>query len=256
MSDKEYEKWASSLFREMYVLQDSLNRKISEDWIRERTMFDFFVALRQEISEYIDSFPWKWWKKMENDIENQKVEIVDMWHFIMSFLMKLYSFKEPPYLFDYLANKSARNYLASSNDLEILFLKPKTRKGSLRFIKEVQNIEVAFYFLANQDAPYVGKTTLSKEDENLVNHALYAFFFLVRFYFSGLANFAKYYFVKNILNEIRQNNGYKEGTYQKIINKREDNEIFFNLAKDIDFTTFEEFNSKLLEKVNSTLNKS
>ena len=33
------------------------------------------------------------------------------------------------------------------------------------------------------------------------------------------------YIAKNVLNRFRQNNGYKEGSYKKIWNGREDNEV-------------------------------
>ena len=33
------------------------------------------------------------------------------------------------------------------------------------------------------------------------------------------------YIAKNVLNRFRQNNGYKEGTYQKVWNGREDNTV-------------------------------
>jgi hypothetical protein len=38
-----------------------------------------------EAAEAIDSFNWKHWKNIESepDLDNAKVELVDIWHFIM-----------------------------------------------------------------------------------------------------------------------------------------------------------------------------
>jgi dimeric dUTPase (all-alpha-NTP-PPase superfamily) len=41
--------------------------------------------MQQEIAELIDSVPWKWWAKyQEFDEQNAKVEIVDLFHFLIS----------------------------------------------------------------------------------------------------------------------------------------------------------------------------
>ncbi|MDR0679779.1 MAG: dUTPase [Puniceicoccales bacterium] len=42
-------------------------------------------ALQQEISELIDSVPWKWWAKYQNfDEQNARVEVIDILHFLVS----------------------------------------------------------------------------------------------------------------------------------------------------------------------------
>jgi dimeric dUTPase (all-alpha-NTP-PPase superfamily) len=41
--------------------------------------------MQQEMSELIDSVPWKWWAKyQEFDEQNAKVEVVDLFHFLIS----------------------------------------------------------------------------------------------------------------------------------------------------------------------------
>ncbi|EPD6447732.1 dUTP diphosphatase, partial [Campylobacter coli] len=48
----------------------------------------------------------------------------------------------------------------------------------------------------------------------------------------------KAYIGKNILNIFRQNNGYKQDTYKKIWNGREDNEVLAEiLEQELDFDT-------------------
>jgi len=65
------------------------------------------------------------------------------------------------------------------------------------------------------------------------------------------------YFVKNVLNEFRQNNGYKKGTYIKEweidigegIKNYEDNEIAYHLAQKIPLENLNEILPIELEKI-------
>lgn len=60
----------------------------SEEKVVEWTL-NWSRALQQELSELIDSCPWKWWKDMEFDKQNAKVEAVDMLHFLVSLFQTL-----------------------------------------------------------------------------------------------------------------------------------------------------------------------
>ncbi|MBI3192207.1 MAG: dUTP diphosphatase, partial [Pedosphaera parvula] len=42
-------------------------------------------AMTQEIAELTDSVPWKWWAKYQKfDQQNARVEVVDLFHFLIS----------------------------------------------------------------------------------------------------------------------------------------------------------------------------
>ena len=68
------------------------------------------------------------------------------------------------------------------------------------------------------------------------------------------------YFVKNILNEFRQKNGYKTGTYKKIwkldigegIKEYEDNQVAYYLAEQI---PLEKLDIKLMKKLDEVYQK-
>ncbi|MDQ7054985.1 MAG: dUTPase [Persephonella sp.] len=75
---------------EMLNLQEELNRKINEKWTDIRTKEDFARAIWIECAELVDSLPWKWWKKQKADMENVQIEVVDIWHFIMSYMLLEY----------------------------------------------------------------------------------------------------------------------------------------------------------------------
>jgi len=46
--------------------------------------------MQQELGELVDSVPWKWWAKYQKfDEQNAKVEIVDLFHFLVSLAQTL-----------------------------------------------------------------------------------------------------------------------------------------------------------------------
>ena len=52
---------------------------------RAKWILNYIRAMQQELAELTDSVPWKWWAKyQEFDKQNAKVEIVDLFHFLIS----------------------------------------------------------------------------------------------------------------------------------------------------------------------------
>ncbi len=76
----------------IFSKQLELNRKINPNFDEEMRDPDarrawfmrYELAMRQESSEAIDSLSWKWWKKMDDDWDNVKIELVDILHFWVS----------------------------------------------------------------------------------------------------------------------------------------------------------------------------
>lgn len=73
------------MLQTMVDLQEAHNRQIAENW-RERG-FEFYRAVWIECAELLDHFGWKWWKGHQPDLEQVKLEIIDIWHFGLSELM-------------------------------------------------------------------------------------------------------------------------------------------------------------------------
>jgi len=76
---------------EIFDLQDALNKRIGvntdnmSDEEKAKWVLNYTRAMQQEIAELIDSVPWKWWAKyQEFDEQNAKVEVVDLFHFLIS----------------------------------------------------------------------------------------------------------------------------------------------------------------------------
>jgi len=71
--------------KEMMAIQDELNCQLNPDW--EKAGWDFSLAADVEMVEAIEHYGWKWWKHQECDINQVKMELVDIWHFLLSGLI-------------------------------------------------------------------------------------------------------------------------------------------------------------------------
>ncbi|MDG1890821.1 MAG: dUTPase [Verrucomicrobiota bacterium] len=77
--------------RELFCMQKSLNERIgvqTESMTQEQKaewVLNYSRAMSQEIAELTDSVPWKWWAKYQVlDEQNARVEVVDLFHFLIS----------------------------------------------------------------------------------------------------------------------------------------------------------------------------
>jgi dimeric dUTPase (all-alpha-NTP-PPase superfamily) len=77
--------------RELWRLQKALNERIGvhtdnmTDQDRIHWILNYCRAMSQEIAELTDSVPWKWWAKYQKfDLQNARVEVVDLFHFLIS----------------------------------------------------------------------------------------------------------------------------------------------------------------------------
>ena len=75
----------------IFDLQEQLNARIGvnmkdmDDDERAKWILNYVRAMQQELAELTDSVPWKWWANyQEFDKQNAKVEIVDLFHFLIS----------------------------------------------------------------------------------------------------------------------------------------------------------------------------
>lgn len=75
----------------IFQMQEELNarigvnlRGISEEE-QTKWVLNYTRAMQQELAELVDSVPWKWWAKYQSfDKQNARVEIVDLFHFLIS----------------------------------------------------------------------------------------------------------------------------------------------------------------------------
>ncbi|MDR2463966.1 MAG: dUTPase [Verrucomicrobiales bacterium] len=83
-------------FEEIFRLQAVLNNRIGvnldqlPDTEKARWVLNYTRAMSQEMAELIDSVPWKWWAKYQRfDEQNARVEVIDLFHFLVSIAQTL-----------------------------------------------------------------------------------------------------------------------------------------------------------------------
>jgi dimeric dUTPase (all-alpha-NTP-PPase superfamily) len=76
---------------EIFQLQKKLNQRIGvnlddlDEGQQTQWILNYTRAMQQELAELVDSVPWKWWAKYQKfDAQNVKVEIIDLFHFLIS----------------------------------------------------------------------------------------------------------------------------------------------------------------------------
>ena len=82
--------------RELFRMQTALNERIGvhmegmNEAEKTKWLLNYCRAMSQEIAELTDSVPWKWWAKYQKfDEQNAKVEVVDLFHFLVSLAQTL-----------------------------------------------------------------------------------------------------------------------------------------------------------------------
>jgi dimeric dUTPase (all-alpha-NTP-PPase superfamily) len=77
--------------RELFRMQQALNERIGvhtatmSEEEKTKWVLNYCRAMSQELAELTDSVPWKWWAKYQKfDEQNARVEVVDLFHFLIS----------------------------------------------------------------------------------------------------------------------------------------------------------------------------
>jgi len=155
-----------------------------------------------ECAELIESYPWKHWKNIDDipDYENIKIETVDIWHFIMSQGLQEYKIKNMGSIENLAQHISQlENFSKFTNNTV-----PTTKD----YYEQIEAVELLIQSLFCEDP--IEKTMNLFMDIAMIAglnlHSLY-----------------QLYVGKNILNQFRQDHGYKEGKYIKIWHGKEDN---------------------------------
>lgn len=164
-------------------------------------------CIYMESAEMIDSFGWKHWKSIAQptDYDNLQIEIVDVWHFVMSLVLE----------FTY--NSGTESIEELSNRI---FETPYYQKLTTSIPLSFANDDALMVKIEN-----VMRLSLIPISPEMIGAIIEEFLDLA--YMGALNENALYrlYVGKNILNQFRQDHGYKEGHYIKIWNGLEDNAV-------------------------------
>jgi dimeric dUTPase (all-alpha-NTP-PPase superfamily) len=75
----------------IWALQETLNHRLGiktgelNDEEKQKWVLNYCRAMSQELAELTDSIPWKWWAKYQTfDEQNARVEVIDLFHFLIS----------------------------------------------------------------------------------------------------------------------------------------------------------------------------
>ena len=69
----------------MAAIFDCVNDKqLKVNELPNQWLSNYSTAMREEINELDDDLLWKWWSKDEIDLQNIRVELIDILHFLVS----------------------------------------------------------------------------------------------------------------------------------------------------------------------------
>lgn len=197
--------------KEMLVMQQRLNDETnSPGWEEGYTSFGKLInwkrCIYMECAELIDSFAWKHWKNISSSTngDNVAVEIVDIWHFMMSLILE-------------------QNHSNSKYELDVVVENISSITGFSEFCCEAYDLsEYTIYEIINDIEIIIHQCS----GFGLEIHDLLTNYFRLSLKCGvNLDKLFQIYICKNVLNQFRQDNGYKEGSYKKIWNGKEDNVV-------------------------------
>ncbi|MCH2058221.1 MAG: dUTP diphosphatase [Thalassotalea sp.] len=168
--------------------------------------YEWYRAIWAECAEMLDHHGWKWWKHQEIDVPQVQLELVDIFHFGLS--LRLMTGASVDNIAQTLAAELAEN--SSESDFKI----------ALESLASAAVTNKAFDATAFTDCM------------RLMNMDLDELF--------------RQYVGKNTLNFFRQDHGYKEGTYIKVWNGKEDNEVLADAVSTLD-SSAEDFQQQVYQ---------
>ncbi|MFT5693124.1 MAG: dimeric dUTPase (all-alpha-NTP-PPase superfamily) [Oceanicoccus sp.] len=180
-------------FVTMLGMQDKMNQKVHSDWANQN--FEWYRATWIECGELIDHYGYKWWKKQTPDMDQVKLEAIDIWHFGMSALF------------------------GESRSCEQIADEMVSQLQGYKY--QGQGVREATEALASD-------CLVSR------SFSVVLFWDLLNSVEMSSDDLYRQYVGKNVLNFFRQDNGYKDGSYVKQWHGREDNEHLVEVLSELD----------------------
>ena len=180
----------------MLTMQHNMNTRVHENWVEQN--FEWYRAAWIECGELIEHYGYKWWKKQVPDIEQVRLEVIDIWHFGLSAL-----FRDGKNI-DQIADEILADLAAHEpTGLEV---REATEELALHCLQSKGFSPSRFWDLMLASG--------------LDFDSLYTA-----------------YVGKNVLNFFRQDHGYKDGSYIKNWAGREDNEHLSEMVATMDHSS-------------------
>lgn len=181
-------------------LQSAMNSKVDPNWVS--AAYPYLRAVVLEAAEAIEHHGWKWWKKQTCDLPQLQMELVDIWHFLLSEILLRALGENSQAAGDLqaqLSKGSQTSIVCDNQTFDLLSMNLLEKLQLLITLSSLNRIELNVFAAILADC-------------HMNWHELY-----------------RQYVGKNVLNFFRQDHGYKEGSYKKIWANREDNEHLVEL---------------------------
>lgn len=192
----------------MISLQCGMNNKVDPNWVAAR--YPYLRAVVIEAAEAIEHHGWKWWKKQDKDLAQLQMELIDIWHFLLSEMLLTQQGDEAATQQQLMSQLQQAQSLTTveldSVSYELNALDLLSKLELLIGLSAARRIELAVFAAIMADCE-MDWTELYCQ-----------------------------YVGKNVLNFFRQDHGYKEGSYQKMWQGREDNEYLVEIMAQLDAT--------------------
>lgn len=190
----------------MLNLQDKMNAKVNPAWLNAG--YGYLRAAMVESVEAIEHHGWKWWKAQIKDLPQLQMELVDIWHFALSACIIEY-----------------KGDIAQSAER----IASELASGETTVVFDGKTYEAAQQSLLDNLELMTGLSAAKRFSVPL-------FMFIVSQCEMTADELYRQYVGKNVLNFFRQDHGYKEGTYVKVWQGREDNEHLVEVMDALDLT--------------------
>ncbi|MCB1679955.1 MAG: dUTP diphosphatase [Halioglobus sp.] len=177
----------------MLTMQHNMNSRVHPDWLEQE--FAWYRAVWIECAELIDHYGYKWWKQHTPDMEQVRLEVIDIWHFGLSALFR-----------------DGRDIAQIAAQIE----------------RELADFAPAGLGVREATEELAADTLRTRQ------FCVTRFWELMHAVDLDFDRLYGAYIGKNVLNFFRQDNGYQDGSYVKNWAGREDNEHLIDLVAALD----------------------
>lgn len=196
---------------EMLQLQDRMNKTVNPDWLTAG--YSWTRAALVESVELIEHLGWKWWKKQTPDTPQAQMEVIDIWHFVLS-----HELVAAEGNIQKAALSLMEGWTTPISKVYIYDGEKTADFASMELRRKVELFGAVGTLTGNLVVPIFRNIA---EDLGILDARLY-----------------ELYMSKNALNMFRQAHGYKDGTYIKDWFGREDNEVMREIIDTTENVTF------------------
>lgn len=193
--------------RVMFSLQSQMNSKVNPSWLQAG--YPFMRAVIVEGAEGMDHFGWKWWGQQVRDLPQLQLELVDVFHFMLSAIL--------------VAHHGHQELCVR----ELLLMQ--------QHVETTIGLDGKQFKLDEMDVLAKLELLIGLAVVRRMNMSLFASLLTD----CGMSWDALYrqYVGKNVLNSFRQEHGYRTGEYRKEWAGREDNQHLVDILAELDSQT-------------------